>query len=630
MSRQFPYVLALCGCALLAAADPGGGLAVFHPNREPTRIARGIDGQVAVSDPSQNSVFIYDGGLNLLGELKQLGTPLGVAVDGDGRIYVGNDDRDNVEVYDRSGNLIRSVGGGVLKKPSDLALDLAGNLYVADSEQDRVSVFDAAGTLLRHIGATGTGNGRFMFPVSLDIAYPAGAAGGELVVADQGNGRVQVFDLAGTFLRKFGTKPTEFTTTWTNYFNSIQSVSVDDLGRIHALDAYLNKVQVFSPEGVFAEAYGEFGTDPGRINLALDIVCAGDGRVLGANSGNGRVEPFFTVPATRVVLSADTVAESAPPGTIVGTLSADPPPPGGCTFALVTPAGRAGDAFVLEGNVLKTAAPLDFEASGGAYHLQAKARWNGSVNLAYGTPLTVRVVDGNNAPTGVTLDHHAVYENQPPGTRVGRLSALDPDAGDSVFTFALVDGPGGENNGLFSIQGDELLTAAPLDFETIADLSVLVRVADAAGASATSEVAVVVTDIGEVGDLDTDGDGIPDWFERDVCGSTTNLAAAADNDGDQVSNLDEWVAATDPRRAGSLLALNGAETPPSDVVLYWESPPEAEGRLYDVEFATDLMSPVWHPLAIGIPAQPGMNVFTNHVHDAESRVYYRIRARLNP
>ena len=50
---------------------------------------------------------------------------------------------------------------------------------------------------------------------------------------------------------------------------------------------------------------------------------------------------------------------------------------------------------------------------------------------------------------------------------------------------------------------------------------------------------------------DTDGDGLPDWWESAYFGNATGTAATADNDGDGASNLDEFRAGADPRLASS-------------------------------------------------------------------------------
>ncbi|WP_249686033.1 hypothetical protein, partial [Bacillus velezensis] len=61
----------------------------------------------------------------------------------------------------------------------------------------------------------------------------------------------------------------------------------------------------------------------------------------------------------------------------------------------------------------------------------------------------------NSAPTDITLSSTSVIESQPSGTKVGSLSAADPDAVSS-FTYTLVGGSGSADNSSFIIVGNEL------------------------------------------------------------------------------------------------------------------------------------------------------------------------------
>ena len=73
------------------------------------RLALGPGGNLYVSDPKIGSVFIYDSGLSIVAELKGLDKTLGLAVDDQGNIYVGNNGRRNVEIYDASGLLTATI-----------------------------------------------------------------------------------------------------------------------------------------------------------------------------------------------------------------------------------------------------------------------------------------------------------------------------------------------------------------------------------------------------------------------------------------------------------------------------------------------------------------------------------------
>lgn len=252
----------------------------------PIRITEALDRRLYVTDAKSNSLFILN---NLLteAELQQLDQPLGVAVDSTGNIYVGNDGRDNVEVYDATGNKLRDIGIGHIQMPNDLAFDLAGNLYVVDSLANNVQVYAPNGELLRTIGDT-----LFQFPASLTIAYnvPGGGAG-ELYVADQGHAKIQVFTLTGTLLRSYGARLQMEEPDWHGKFVQIQSLAMDQMGRLHVLDSALNNVQILDPmNGSYIEHYASMGTAEGELYLPLDIFITSDNQTMVTNNGNHRID----------------------------------------------------------------------------------------------------------------------------------------------------------------------------------------------------------------------------------------------------------------------------------------------------------------------------------------------------
>lgn len=289
------------------AGDPGGenpfppagmtNLAVKHPNASPVRLATGCGGRVYVTDTRAHSVFIYEPDLTLIGELKGLQRPLGIVIDREGQIYVGNDGRDNVEVYDRDGVKLRAVGEGVIEMPNELALDGAGNLYVADSRANLVRVFTPEGEAGPQLGSGLTDAEKLQFPVSVVVREAAGGGEKEVLVADQGRSRVAVFDEEGSFLRAYGQPVEAFSSEWEGRFVRMQSLAIDSAGRLHVLDSFMSKVQVLDAEdGAFLSAYGKLGTEDGDLYVALDLVVTAGGSVLVANSGRHRVEIVHQLP----------------------------------------------------------------------------------------------------------------------------------------------------------------------------------------------------------------------------------------------------------------------------------------------------------------------------------------------
>jgi hypothetical protein len=275
-----------------------GPLAVKNANHRPTRLALGPNGNLYVSDAKVGSVFIYDANLQVTGEFKDLDSPVGVAVNSAGFIYIGNSRLGRVEKYNPQGQRIATIGEGMIRMPTDLTLDQAGNLFVADPDSNVVWVFKPDGTALKPIR-----KGDLKSPMAVEIAYdPNGSGQQELYVADKGNYLVKVFDLQGNLLRSFGGFPTKsgwFNPTW-NYqgkFVSLQSLAVDAQGLLHAVDININKIQILDPvTGGYIAEYGEYGTGAGQIKLPLDIIINNAGDVIVANSDNKRVEVIYTVP----------------------------------------------------------------------------------------------------------------------------------------------------------------------------------------------------------------------------------------------------------------------------------------------------------------------------------------------
>ncbi|WP_246112820.1 cadherin domain-containing protein, partial [Allorhodopirellula solitaria] len=100
------------------------------------------------------------------------------------------------------------------------------------------------------------------------------------------------------------------------------------------------------------------------------------------------------------------------------------------------------------------------------------------------------------APTDVALSNDSIDESSAVGTVVGTLTSTDVDAGDS-FTYALVEGEGDADNAAFTIDGDELKTAAALDFDTQSSYSVRVSSTDSSGLSVEKVLTISVTETAE-------------------------------------------------------------------------------------------------------------------------------------
>ena len=93
---------------------------------------------------------------------------------------------------------------------------------------------------------------------------------------------------------------------------------------------------------------------------------------------------------------------------------------------------------------------------------------------------------------------------------------------------------------------------------------------------------------------DDDNDGLPDNWEKQYFGNSTNAVASADPDGDGRSNLQEYIAGTDPTNAASSLRITEISFYPNgEVALGWSS---VTNRFYTVERAVGAPAgfvPIW-------------------------------------
>jgi subtilisin family serine protease len=122
--------------------------------------------------------------------------------------------------------------------------------------------------------------------------------------------------------------------------------------------------------------------------------------------------------------------------------------------------------------------------------------------------------------------------------------------------------------------------------------------------------------------VDSDGNGLPDWWELENFGQLTGANTNADFDGDRMSNFAEWIAGTNPTNSASNLRVSGQiGAPPNTFVLQW---PSVAGKTYRVEMATNLLRGFNTVLRTNIAATPPFNSETDSVALPASARFYRI------
>jgi DNA-binding beta-propeller fold protein YncE len=130
--------------------------------------------------------------------------PFGVAVGKDGEVYVTDEWKSTVSVFDSKGKFIRKwgtpgSGPGELRGPAGIVCEASGNLIVVDSGNNRLQVFTPEGKLLSQCGRAGSGEGEFNRPWGIALDND-----GNIYVADWKNHRVQKLSARGEFLMSIG------------------------------------------------------------------------------------------------------------------------------------------------------------------------------------------------------------------------------------------------------------------------------------------------------------------------------------------------------------------------------------------------------------------------------------------
>lgn len=91
-----------------------------------------------------------------------------------GNIYVSDYSNNRIQIFDSSGNYLSQfgsygAGNGQFWGPAYITIDSSGNLYVAENWNFRIQKFDSSGNYLTQWGGWGAGNGKFVYPQGLYI-----------------------------------------------------------------------------------------------------------------------------------------------------------------------------------------------------------------------------------------------------------------------------------------------------------------------------------------------------------------------------------------------------------------------------------------------------------------------------
>jgi streptogramin lyase len=263
-------------------------------------------------------------------------SPVSIAMDDDGFLFVGDNALQNIQKFDRFGGFYTSWGSsgsgdGQFMNPLGIAAtgsDDTAVVYIADTGNHRIQKFDGNGNFTTKWGrnggdgTSGSADGEFDSPYGVAVD-----ADGNVYVADTGNNRIQKFDSDGNFITKWGSCGCD-----EGEFNFPRGVAVDIAGDVYVVDELNDRIQKFDSEGGFIAEWGENGTGDGQFDSPHKMGFDELGNSYVVDYNNNRIQKFEAD-------AEDPIIELFDSGDSIGTL--DPAPLTG--FWLFTPGEEFGN-----------------------------------------------------------------------------------------------------------------------------------------------------------------------------------------------------------------------------------------------------------------------------------------------
>ncbi len=178
--------------------------------QQPMSLATDSAGSVYVADAGSGFIhkFSLSGRPLMAFDDPSLPTPRAIAVDSGGGIYASDWNNHRVLVFYPNGDRLREQrrgGGGRFRQVSGMAVDGDGNLFVVDAAAKQVLKYDAKGRFRKAWGDTRKGKQKRDDPgVFLSPSAIAVGADGLVYVVDEGRARIVMFTGDGRLVSAWG------------------------------------------------------------------------------------------------------------------------------------------------------------------------------------------------------------------------------------------------------------------------------------------------------------------------------------------------------------------------------------------------------------------------------------------
>ena len=254
---------------VLSFGQQGSSFGRFN---EPWGVAVNERNEIAVTDRFNHRVQIFDSDGSFLrsfgrkgNQEGELNEPTGIVFHNDNIVVV---DRSNhqVQVFSAQGQFLHRFGGEgnldhQLNLPLGLSVDYEGNFIVGDRRNKSIKIFSSRGRFLRKIGT----------PTSFTLPFHCIQYNNYFIVSDFNENRLKFFDKELGFVYEFGESGNE-----DGEFYGTNCLSVNKAEHLMVCDSFNHRVQVFEMNGEFVTKFGCRGGGYGELNFPCSIAVLSD------------------------------------------------------------------------------------------------------------------------------------------------------------------------------------------------------------------------------------------------------------------------------------------------------------------------------------------------------------------
>ena len=255
----------------------------------------------------------------------EINNPYGVAIDGSGNIYIADYYNNRIRKVTPAGIITTVAGNGTLayagdggyataaelNDPTGVAVDGNGNLYIADFGNSRIRKVNAAGVIstISGNGTAGyTGDGGAATAAEINNPYAVAIDGsGNVIIADYQNNRIRKVTPAGIITTIAGNGTAGFAgdggAATAAELSSPISIATDAAGNLYIADLVNNRVRYVTPAGIIStfagNGTGAFAGDGGvataaELNYPCGVATDAAGNVYIGDNVNQRVRKIIS------------------------------------------------------------------------------------------------------------------------------------------------------------------------------------------------------------------------------------------------------------------------------------------------------------------------------------------------